>query len=195
MAVPSLPLSGDKIALRRRARELRRAFVAGLGVSERARLEAGLAAHLAPLIATSRVIGAYSPMPDEVSPLPALEQARASAMTIAFPAFSDHLAPLRFLAGEPTESGPFGILQPPLASPEVYPDLILVPLVAIDRAGNRLGQGKGHYDRVLPDLRRRGALLIGLGWPVQRLDESIEAEAWDVALDGFASPDGLDLKR
>ncbi|HET9397327.1 MAG TPA: 5-formyltetrahydrofolate cyclo-ligase [Sphingomicrobium sp.] len=195
MAVPSLPMSGDKIAFRRRARELRRAFVAGLGEAERGRLEAALAAHLAPLIATSRVIGAYSPMPDEISPLPALEQARASATTIAFPAFSDHLGPFRFLAGEPSENGPFGTMQPPLTAPEVYPDLILVPLVAIDRHFNRLGQGKGHYDRVLPDLRRRGALLIGLGWPVQQPHETIEAEAWDVSLDGFASPDGLQLRK
>ena len=195
MAVPSLPLSGDKMASRRRARELRRAFVAGLSAAERTRLEAALAAHLAPLIATSRVIGAYAPMPDEISPMAALEQARASATTIAFPAFTDHLAHLRFLAGEPSETGPFGVMQPPLTSPEVYPDLILVPLVAIDRSGNRLGQGKGHYDRVLPDLRRRGALLIGLGWPVQRQDGTFESEAWDVSLDGFASPDGLDLRR
>ncbi len=195
MAVPSPPMSGDKIAFRRKGRELRRAFVAGLGKAQRDKLEAALAAHLAPLIATSRVIGAYVPMPDEISPMPALEQARASAMTIAFPAFSDHLGPLRFLAGEPSETGPFGIMQPPLTASEVYPDLILVPLVATDRAGNRVGQGKGHYDRVLPDLRRRGALLIGLGWPVQRLDETIEAEAWDVALDGFASSDGLELRR
>lgn len=195
MAVPSPPVSGDKIALRRKARELRRAFVAGLGAGERERLEASLAAHLAPLIATSRVIGAYAPLPDEASPLPALEQARLAGATIAFPAFSDHASPFRFLAGAPVESGPFGILQPPLASPEVYPDLILVPLVGIDRRFHRLGQGKGHYDRVLPELKRRGALLIGLGWPIQRIEGEIEAEAWDVALDGFASSDGLELKR
>lgn len=195
MAVPSPPLSGDKIALRRRARELRRAYVASLSAEARHAQEAALAAHLAPLIATSRVIGAYVPMPHEISPLPALEQARASAMTIAFPAFADHLAPLRFLVGEPVETGPFGIMQPAQGSPEVHPDLILVPLVAIDRAGNRLGQGKGHYDRVLAEMRRRGSLLIGIGWAVQRLDEAIAADAWDVPLDGFASPQGLELRR
>lgn len=195
MAVPSLPLSGDKMAFRRKAREQRRAFVASLSEARREKLEFSLAAHLAPLIATSRIIGAYAPMPDEISPFPALEQARQSATTIAFPAFADHQSTLRFLAGEPTETGPFGVMQPPLNSVEVHPDLILVPLVAIDHVYNRLGQGKGHYDRVLPELRRRGALLIGIGWPVQRLDETIDAEAWDVALDGFASPEGLDLKR
>jgi len=195
MAVPSLPLSGDKMAFRRKAREQRRAYVQALSEAQRTKQEAALAAHLAPLIATSRIIAAYAPMPDEINPFPALEQARQSATTIAFPAFTDHMSTLRFLAGEPTETGPFGVMQPPLGSTEVHPDLILVPLVAIDHAYNRLGQGKGHYDRVLPELRRRGALLIGIGWPVQRLDETIEAEAWDVALDGFASPDGLDLKR
>ena len=195
MAVPSPPLSGDKIAFRRKARERRRAFVEGLSEAQREKLEYSLAAHLAPLIATSRIIGAYAPMGDEISPFPALEQARQSATTIAFPTFNDHMSTLRFLAGEPTETGPFGVMQPPLSSIEVHPDLILVPLVAIDHGYNRLGQGKGHYDRVLPELRRRGALLIGIGWPVQKLDETIEAEAWDVALDGFASPDGLDLKR
>ncbi len=195
MAVPSLPLSGDKMAFRRKARERRRAFVEGLSEARREKLEYSLAAHLAPLIATSRIIGAYAPMGDEISPFPALEQARQSATTIAFPTFNDHMSTLRFLAGEPTETGPFGVMQPPLSSVEVHPDLILVPLVAIDHAYNRLGQGKGHYYRVLPELRRRGALLIGIGWSVQRLDETIEAEAWDVALDGFASPDGLELKR
>ena len=195
MAVPSHSLSGDKIALRRKAREQRRTFVAGLTADQRAKLELALAAHLAPLIATSRIIGAYAPMPDEISPFPALEQARKSGTVIAFPTFADHQSTLRFLAGEPTESGPFGVMQPPLSSNEVHPDLILIPLVAIDRANSRLGQGKGHYDRVLPELRRRGALLIGIGWQVQRLDETIEPEAWDVRLDGFASPEGLDLKR
>ena len=47
----------------------------------------------------------------------------------------------------------------------------------------------------VPTLPLRGALLIGIVWSVQKLEETIEAEAWDVALDGFASPDGLDLKR
>ncbi|WP_118857377.1 5-formyltetrahydrofolate cyclo-ligase [Sphingomonas mesophila] len=195
MAVPSPPISGDKVALRRRARALRRAYVDGLAEGERAGLEAGLARALAPLIASSRTIGAYAPLPDEVSPLPALEQARVSGATIAFPAFAGHGSAFRFLAGEPVESGPFGILQPAAGAPEVWPDLVLVPLVAIDRRFHRLGQGKGHYDRVLPGLRRRGALLIGVGWAVQRVEEEIAVEAWDVALDGFASPEGLETRR
>jgi 5-formyltetrahydrofolate cyclo-ligase len=72
---------------------------------------------------------------------------------------------------------------------------VLLPLVAIDRNGTRLGQGKGHYDRVVGDLRRRGALLIGLGWDVQLINETIPADPWDIPLDGFACPSGLKMLR
>lgn len=194
MAVPSPPISGDKIMLRRRAREARRAFVEALSAEERKQLEGELADALRPLIASCRILGIYAPLPDEISPLPAAELARANGATIAFPTFADHSSPFRFLAGEPLDPGPFGVLQPPLDSLEVVPDLVLVPLVAIDRSFNRLGQGKGHYDRVLPELKRRGTLAIGCGWPVQEVDHAIEAEPWDVVLDGFASPDGLEMR-
>ncbi len=195
MAVPSLSLSGDKIALRRRAREERRLFVSSLARDDRSRLEQALATHLAPLLANARQIGAYAPLHDEISPLPAVEMARANGVSVAYPTFVDHQSPFRFLAGEPVESGPFGILQPASDSQEIRPDLILVPLVAIDRKGNRVGQGKGHYDRVLPDLKRNGSLMIGLGWSAQRVDDEFETENWDVAMDGFASPDGLEMFR
>lgn len=193
MAVPSLPLCPDKMALRRRAREQRRAFVAGQSASDRETLEQALSHHLAPLIGNSRQIGAYAPLPDEISPLPAVTGTEGTS--VGFPAFRDHQTPFRFLAGAPVENGPFGILQPALDAPELRPDLILVPLVAIDPKGNRLGQGKGHYDRVLPALKRAGALLIGIGWDIQKLDTTLEPEAWDVPLDGFASPSGLEMYR
>ena len=64
----------------------------------------------------------------------------------------------------------------------------VVPLVAVDRAGTRLGQGKGHYDRVIGELKRRGALLAGVGWAVQLIDSTIPVDPWDVPLDCFASP-------
>jgi 5-formyltetrahydrofolate cyclo-ligase len=195
MVVPSPPISADKISLRRHARERRRAFVESLDAGRRTELESQLAAHLAPLSERSRIIGAYAPLPDEISPLPALADARARGATIAFPAFAHPDQPFRFLAGDPVERGPFAAFQPALGSPEVHPDLILVPLVAVDRAGTRLGQGKGHYDRVLGEMKRRGALLIGLGWATQLIDETIETDPWDIPLDGFASPDGVAMWR
>jgi 5-formyltetrahydrofolate cyclo-ligase len=196
MVVPSpSPASAVKVALRRQARERRSEFVAALDPQERDSLELALAQTLEPVLAMTRITGGYCPLPSEISPLPAMDVAAAGGATLAYPAFADHQSAFRFLAGDPIESGPWACFQPPLDSPEVYPDLVLVPLVAIDGKGTRLGQGKGHYDRVLAKLRERGALLIGVGWQVQKLGEQIPAEPWDVPLDGFASPAGLEMFR
>ena len=194
MVVPShSPVIADKVALRRLGRERRQAFVETLSGEERRRLEQKLADVVEPLLARSRVVGGYAPLPSEISPQPALERAAARGAMIAFPAFSDHQSQFRFLAGEAIEAGPWAVLQPALDAPRVYPDLVLLPLVAVDPKGTRLGQGKGHYDRVAAELKRRGALLIGIGWAVQMLDAVIPADAWDVPLDGFACPDGLEM--
>ena len=189
------PAPADKVALRRVARERRREIVEGLLREERDAQEAKLAEVLAPLLSNSHIVGGYCPLPAEISPLPALEAASAKGAIVSYPAFADHQSPFRFLAGDPVEPGPWACFQPQLDSPEVYPDLVLVPLVAIDGRGTRLGQGKGHYDRVLGKLREHGALLIGVGWEVQKVGEIIPAEPWDVALDGFASPAGLEMFR
>lgn len=189
------PVPADKVGIRRLARERRKAFVEGLGREDREALEARLTKVLEPVLANSHIVGGYCPLPSEISPIPALEAAAARGAIVAYPAFADHQAHFRFLAGEPSETGPWACFQPPLDSPEVHPDLVLVPLVAIDGKGTRLGQGKGHYDRVLGRLKQHGALLIGLGWEVQKVDAAIPAEPWDVRLDGFASPAGLDMFR
>jgi 5-formyltetrahydrofolate cyclo-ligase len=196
MVVPSHPsLPADKVSLRRLARQRRRDFVESLQEGEQQRLEVRLADVLEPLLIKSRITGGYCPMPNEISPLSAMDAAGRRGTILAYPAFADHQSQFKFLAGEPAEPGPWSCFQPLLDSPEVFPDLALVPLVAIDGHGTRLGQGKGHYDRVLGKLREHGALLIGIGWQVQKLDETIPAEPWDVPLDGFASPDGLEMFR
>jgi 5-formyltetrahydrofolate cyclo-ligase len=122
-----------------------------------------------------------------------MEEARAVGAIAAFPCFANPAKPFRFLAGDPLEPGPFGIMQPAKRHPVVLPDLVLVPLVAVDRQGTRLGRGKGHYDRALASLKKSGARLIGVGWPLQRLPQIIPADQWDVPLHGFASPEGLVL--
>jgi 5-formyltetrahydrofolate cyclo-ligase len=121
-----------------------------------------------------------------------MEEARAVGAIVAFPAFHNPAKPFRFLAGDPLAPGPFGILQPALTAPAVEPDLVLVPLIAVDSKGARLGRGRGHYDRVLGRLRKSGARLVGVGWASQRIGQAIPSDPWDVPLDGFASPDGLE---
>ena len=185
------PLS--KESLRTAALDARKAFVRTLSDGDRAQLEQKLAQHLTSLFAGVSVVGGYHPLGSEISPLPAMEEARAVGAIVAFPCFTNPAKPFRFIAGDPLEPGPFGLMQPARRHPAVEPDLVLVPLVAIDSSGTRLGRGKGHYDRALTSLRKSGARLIGVGWAMQLLTEAIPSDDWDVPLHGFASPDGLEL--
>jgi 5-formyltetrahydrofolate cyclo-ligase len=185
------PLS--KEALRRAALEARKAFARTLSDADRALLERRLAHHLTSLCASATVVGGYAPLGSEISPLVAIEEARAVGRIVAFPAFDNPAKPFKFRAGDPLQAGPFGIMQPRRSAPAVDPDLVLVPLIGVDGAGARLGRGKGHYDRALVRLKKAGARLIGVGWPLQRLTNAIPADAWDVPHDAFASPDGVEL--
>ena len=185
------PLS--KEALRKAALDARKAFVRTLSDADRAVLERRLAEHLTSLFAGVSVVGGYCPLGSEISPLPAMEEARSVGAIVGYPCFSNPAKPFRFLAGDPLEPGPFGIMQPARRHPVVQPDLVLVPLIAVDGRGPRLGRGKGHYDRALVGLKKSGARLIGVGWALQRLADTIPADDWDVPLDAFASPDGLEV--
>ncbi len=192
---PAPPSALGKDSLRQAALDARKAYVATLSDAQRATLEAKLARRLTALCATATVVGGYSAMGSEISVRMAMEEARAVGAIVAFPGFSDPARPFRFLAGDPDESGPFGILQPRKTAPAVEPDLVLVPLIAVDGRGTRLGRGKGHYDRALARLRHSGCKLVGVGWSPQRLAGTIPADQWDVPLDGFASPDKLEWFR
>src|SRR5438270_5013946 len=185
------PLS--KESLRRLALDARKAFVATISDAERALLEQRLAQHRTSLCSEAKVVGGYAPLGSEIGPLLAMEEARAVGRIVAFPAFDHPAKPFKFRAGDPLEPGPFGMMQPRARTPVVEPDLILVPLIAIDGNGTRLGRGKGHYDRALVRLKKSGAFLVGVGWPLQRLVETIPPDEWDIPLDAFASPEGLEV--
>jgi len=185
----------SKEALRRAALDARKAFVATLSDGDRALLEQRLAERLTSQFAGVSVVGGYCPLGSEISPLPAMEEARAVGAIVGYPCFPDPGKPFCFLAGDPLEPGPFGMMQPAKRHPLVQPDLVLIPLIAIDHRGTRLGRGKGHYDRALIGLKKRGARLIGVGWPMQRLADTIPADEWDVPLDAFASPAGIEWFR
>jgi 5-formyltetrahydrofolate cyclo-ligase len=185
----------DKHEQRAALRRQRREFAASLATDTRAALEQALADALEPLFATAGIVAAYAPMKDEISPLPAMARASCDHLTLAFPFFVDRDSRMTFRTGAPVDPGPWGILQPTADAAIVTPDLVLMPLVAVDGAGNRIGMGKGHYDRALPGLRAAGTRLIGCGWSFQRLDTPLAPDPWDIPLDGFASPDGLEMFR
>ena len=172
-------------------RSARKVYVASLSDGDRYELEARLAKHLEPLIDQAEAVGGYHAVGSEIDPAPALALAKGHAL----PAFDADAVAFTYRHGPATAIGPHGIPQPEAGAALLTCSLLLIPLLAVDPTGHRLGQGGGHYDRVLPAFRESGATLIGLGWDLQRLNFALAAEPWDVPLDGFASPSGLEMFR
>lgn len=187
MAVPSpTPSKSD---LRAEGLERRRAFAGSLTPELRAELEAELARVVLPHLAGARVIGAYHPLKDEISPLPIVAGV-AKGQRHGLPWFGERDSRFLWREGPATEPSPWGVLQPPSDAEALAPDVVLVPIVLANRQGTRIGHGKGHYDRALAHLREGGGpvFTIGLAWESQVIDESIPADPWDMKLDALATP-------
>jgi 5-formyltetrahydrofolate cyclo-ligase len=182
----------DRPSLRRALRDARAAFVGALQAPVRAGFEKALAAHL-PRQGPPGILGSYCAVGDEIDPRHLEQAAREAGWRIAFPRVTT--GPLAFheTGRDSLFPGYRGLPEPPAGAPIVRPDALLVPLLGADRAGNRLGQGKGHYDRTLAALRAQGAVrAVGLAWDVQ-LADALPAERWDEPLDALATPTAFSL--
>jgi 5-formyltetrahydrofolate cyclo-ligase len=186
MAVPS-PTS-DKGAIRAAALAERRAFARSLAPGLRAELEAKLVEIVLPHLISARIVAAYHPLKDEISPYPILDRL-GSSQRAALPWFLNRDSKMLFRQAPAVEPSPWGVLQPPGEAEALAPDTVLVPLVAADRRGSRIGHGKGHYDRALSHLREGGPVFtIGLAWEHQITSETLDPDPWDVPLDAIATP-------
>lgn len=173
-------LASEKQALRDRLRFRRRHFVANLDDMARLTAFRVLPAPLADLLAAHAVIGGYAPLGDEPDLLAMLAPAAAA---LALPHHMARDAVMGFRRWQPGDAlikGPWGTPQPADSAEPTTPDLILCPLVGFDRAGRRLGQGGGHYDRFLAD--NAATPRIGVAWSVQEVD-AVPVEATDMRLD------------
>ena len=187
MVVPS-PSPPDKPGLRREALARRRAYAASLAPEVRAELELKLAEIVLPRLLTARIVAGYHPLRDEISPYPVLERL-GDGQRAVLPWFLGRDSRMLFREAPAVEPSPWGVLQPSAKEEALAPDVVLVPLVAADRRGTRIGHGKGHYDRALAHLREGGSVFtIGLAWESQLLADPIPADPWDVPLDAIATP-------
>lgn len=130
---------------------------------------------------SGKVLAGYWPIRGEADPIEAL---RAHDGPVCLPVVTGRNQPLIFRGwdGGALESGAFGTSHPPESAPVLQPDVLIVPLVGFDHAGNRLGYGAGHYDRTLELLRAEGPVTaIGFAYAVQELP-AIPPEATDQPL-------------
>jgi 5-formyltetrahydrofolate cyclo-ligase len=187
-----LPQSSEiKTKLRRQALETR----SGLPIAD---LSSKIRGHLAdwPLLLTAKRVLFYHPFRLEVDLL---------LLAGAFPdkkwflprITGETMVFLSYSAGQELESGPFGIQEPsasavPYENPQAG-DLILLPGLSFDRAGYRLGYGKGFYDRFVAGIRERQApvLLVGVTPSALISNAPLPRDDWDLPVDWLACEDGL----
>jgi 5-formyltetrahydrofolate cyclo-ligase len=133
-----------------------------------------------------QVIAGYRPMRDEADLMPLLRELARRGAILALPVVAAKAQPLlfrRWTPDQPLEAGPFGTSHPPVGAEILIPDLLLVPLLAFDETGTRLGYGGGYYDRSLAALRRsRTIVAVGIGYEAQCL-ASLPCQSHDQRLD------------
>jgi 5-formyltetrahydrofolate cyclo-ligase len=136
-------------------------------------------------------VSGYWPVGSEIDGRPLLAALAKAGRTIVLPRMETRAGPARFLVwrgDEALTADAFGVPSPPKESEERAPRLILAPLLAFDRAGRRLGQGGGHYDRIISYHRAHGAIAVGLAYGEQEMGE-VPAGAHDARLDWVVTPD------
>ncbi len=143
-----------------------------------------------------RIVAGYWPIQSEINPFPLLQAFEDRGYRLALPclisdASSYRMIFRRFRLGDDLMRGPFDIRQPREDKDEAEPGVVLLPLLAFDSRGYRLGYGGGYYDRALAILRaRRKLTAFGVAFSAQQLAE-IPVEAHDQRLDGVITETGL----
>jgi 5-formyltetrahydrofolate cyclo-ligase len=137
-------------------------------------------------IAPGAIVSGFMPLKSEINPLPLMQKLAGQGARLALPAIAGRGQPLILRVwqpGAPLERGQWGIREPTADAAEVEPDIVLVPLLAFDRAGHRVGYGAGYYDLTIARLRaRKAAMAVGIAFAIQEVP-AIPATPRDARLD------------
>ncbi len=142
-----------------------------------------------------QIIALYWPKKDEFSTQLILEQLLEEGFTCCLPITSKDQRALKFAKWEkdaPLREGAYKIHEPMVNEKTEWlePDIVVVPLIAFDRKGHRLGYGAGHYDATLDDLRqKKDVLSVGIAFAEQLVLFPLPAEDHDQPLDLVITPE------
>jgi 5-formyltetrahydrofolate cyclo-ligase len=135
-------------------------------------------------------VAGYWPVGGEIDGRPLLAALAKAGRIVALPRMETRAGPARFFAwrgGDALTADAFGVPAPPPTGADLAPRLILAPLLAFDRAGHRLGQGGGHYDRIISLYRAHGCVAVGLAYAEQEM-KLVPHGAHDAHLDWVITP-------
>lgn len=142
-----------------------------------------------------QVIALYWPKKDEFSTQLILERLLEEGFTCCLPITSKEQRALRFAKwkkDDPLVEGAFKVQEPVVDENTEWlaPDIVIVPLIAFDRRGHRLGYGAGHYDATLTELREKKDILsVGIAFDEQLVLFPLPAEDHDQPLDLVITPE------
>jgi 5-formyltetrahydrofolate cyclo-ligase len=162
--------AGLKIELRKVALARRDA----LGADVRAAAAQAIAARPFPMpVPRGAIVSGFMPLKSEINPLPLMRTLADAGAKLALPVVAGKGKPLTmraFTFGDVLASGVWGIREPKPEAPEVFPDILLVPLLAFDRSGHRIGYGAGYYDMTITALRaRKSVAAVGIAFAAQEV--------------------------
>jgi 5-formyltetrahydrofolate cyclo-ligase len=179
--------------------DARKSAAAARKVAHEDMLEAApllLASHMFPVLptATQNIVSGFFPYKTEIDTRPLLGKLAGDGWTTCLPIVVGLNEPLifrRWMPGQPTTPGMWDIPQPTDEAPLVEPDVLLVPMMAFDRRGYRLGYGGGFYDRTLQKLRAKKTIIaIGVAYAGQEID-IVPHDRHDQPLDYIITEQGL----
>jgi 5-formyltetrahydrofolate cyclo-ligase len=121
------------------------------------------------------IVSGFLPLKSEINPVPLLRKLADAGARLALPVVAGKGKPLIMRAyafGDTLAAGVWGIREPKVEAPAVDPDILLVPLLAFDRRGHRIGYGAGYYDMTIHALRAKKSIVaVGIAFAAQEIAE------------------------
>jgi len=188
-------ITEEKAALRARMRGWRDSLDSAAKVRAALAIAEGGAALVSELQASGGqgIVSAFASLPDELNVWPLLRRLHGLGCRLALPVIQGKGKPLLFRAwapGDLMDKAVWDIPEPKADKAVLEPDILLVPLLAFDLSGGRLGYGGGFYDRTLARLRAMKPIVaIGLAYDEQRVN-AVPHLDYDQRLDWALTPSG-----